>query len=234
MSAKATSVAVKVYGEYENKEAQLIIRQDPDPTKVVQLQLAENGAAMFTSICTFSYQALQQMCTLEELYSRQSEKEQGYNRYLDFINHTLNPYNSYVSNAWDACYTTINRSLIINMGLENAVNDDITSSDSTAVVALMEMHRFLLYYEMVNLWGKAVYINKLQTDSYTGMPATLKAELLKLFVEPLLRSRDYLPGEKVAQTTVNDCFFPSRDLPSLLLARIYMEQEDWQSLCWQK
>lgn len=113
------------------------------------------------------------------------------------------------------------------MGLENAVNDDITSSDSTAVVALMEMHRFLLYYEMVNLWGKAVYINKLQTDPYTGMPATLKAELLKLFVEPLLRSRDYLPGEKVTQTTVNDCFFPSRDLPSLLLARIYMEQGDW-------
>jgi hypothetical protein len=50
---------------------------------------------------------------------------------------------------------------------------------------------------------------------------------LKLFVEPLLRSRDYLPGEKVTQTTVNDCFFPSRDLPSLLLARIYMEQGDW-------
>lgn len=227
VSAKATSVVVKVYGEYENREAQLTIRQEPDPTKVVQLQLAENGATMFTSICVSSYQALQQMCTLEELYSRQSEKEQGYNRYLDFINHTLNPNNSYVSNAWNACYTAINRSLIINMGLENAVNDDITSSDSTAVVALMEMHRFLLYYEMVNLWGKAVYINKLQIDPYTGMPATLKAELLKLFVEPLLRSRDYLPGEKVTQTTVNDCFFPSRDLPSLLLARIYMEQGDW-------
>ena len=54
----------------------------------------------------------------------------------------------------------------------------------------MEMHRFLLYYEMVNLWGKAVYINKLQTDPYTGMPATFKEKLLKLFVEPLLRSRD--------------------------------------------
>ena len=69
VSEKATSVAVKVYGEYENREAQLTIRQDPDPTKVVQLQLAENGATMFTSICVSSYQALQQMCTLEELYS---------------------------------------------------------------------------------------------------------------------------------------------------------------------
>lgn len=65
VSAKATSVVVKVYGEYENREAQLTIRQEPDPTKVVQLQLAENGATMFTSICVSSYQALQQMCTLK-------------------------------------------------------------------------------------------------------------------------------------------------------------------------
>lgn len=56
------------------------------------------------------------------------------------------------------------------------------------------------------------------------MPAISQAEVLKLFVEPLLLLRERLPEEISGQSVMNDIFFPSRDFPSLLLARIYMEQ----------
>lgn len=58
----------------------------------------------------------------------------------------------------------------------------------------------------------------------TSIPVISQAEVLKLFVEPLLFLRERLPGEINGQSVMNDFFFPSRDFPSLLLARIYMEQ----------
>jgi len=86
------------------------------------------------------------------------------------------------------------------------------------------MQRFILFYEKVNLWGKAVYFPEYRSEIVTSIPAISQAEVLKLFVEPLLFLRERLPGEINGQSVMNDFFFPSRDFPSLLLARIYMEQ----------
>lgn len=78
-SQQAASVFVTIYGEHENKEAKLAIKQEPDPTKVVRLRLADLGKQILTSICNQSYQALRQVYTQEEIYSRLGEKEQIYN-----------------------------------------------------------------------------------------------------------------------------------------------------------
>ena len=39
VSAEASSATITIYGEHENKEAKLIIKQETDPTKVVRLCL---------------------------------------------------------------------------------------------------------------------------------------------------------------------------------------------------
>lgn len=164
------------------------------------------------------------MYTQEELYSRQSEKEEGYEWRFDFINHTLNANNGEVRSAWSSFYNSVNMILFIKDQIPRSSEEELASSDSTTVMKLLDMQRFILFYEKVNLWGKAVCLSEFPSDIITSMPAISQAEVLKLFVEPLLFLRERLPGEISGQSAINDCFFPSRDFPALLLARIYMEQ----------
>lgn len=223
VSAEASSATITIYGEHENKEAKLIIKQETDPTKVVRLCLTQYGEQTFTGLYKNSYLVLQQMYTQEELYSRQSEKEQGYEWHFDFINHTLNSNNREVENAWSAFYSAVNMILFMNQQIPRSSKEELTSSDSITITKLLDMQRFILFYEKVNLWGKAVYFPEYRSEIVTGIPVS-QAEVLKLFVEPLLFLRERLPGEINGQSVMNDFFFPSRDFPSLLLARIYMEQ----------
>lgn len=224
VSAEASSATITIYGEHENKEAKLIIKQETDPTKVVRLCLTQYGEKTFAGLYKNSYLVLQQMYTQEELYSRQSEKEQGYEWHFDFINHTLNSNNREVENAWSAFYSAVNMILFMNQQISRSSKEELTSSDSITITKLLDMQRFILFYEKVNLWGKAVYFPEYRSEIVTSIPAISQAEVLKLFVEPLLFLRERLPGEINGQSVMNDFFFLSRDFPSLLLARIYMEQ----------
>lgn len=224
VSAEASSATITIYGEHENKEAKLIIKQETDPTKVVRLCLTQYGEQTFAGLYKNSYLVLQQMYTQEELYSRQSEKEQGYEWHFDFINHTLNSNNREVENAWSAFYSAVNMILFMNQQIPRSSKEELTSSDSITITKLLDMQRFILFYEKVNLWGKAVYFPEYRSEIVTSIPVISQAEVLKLFVEPLLFLRERLPGEINGQSVMNDFFFPSRDFPSLLLARIYMEQ----------
>ena len=224
VSAEASSATITIYGEHENKEAKLIIKQETDPTKVVRLCLTQYGEQTFAGLYKNSYLVLQQMYTQEELYSRQSEKEQGYEWHFDFINHTLNSNNREVENAWSAFYSAVNMILFMNQQIPRSSKEELTSSDSITITKLLDMQRFILFYEKVNLWGKAVYFSEYRSEIVTSIPVISQAEVLKLFVEPLLFLRERLPGEINGQSVMNDFFFPSRDFPSLLLARIYMEQ----------
>ena len=76
--------------------------------------LTQYGEQTFTGLYKNSYLVLQQMYTQEELYSRQAEKEQGYEWHFDFINHTLNSNNREVENAWSAFYSAVNMILFMN------------------------------------------------------------------------------------------------------------------------
>lgn len=227
-SQQAASVFVTIYGEHENKEAKLAIKQEPDPTKVVRLRLADLGKQVFKGICDQSYQALKQVYTQEELYSRQGEKEQGYSEWMPFINHELTDGNYRISEAYSLCYSGINRALFMKHGVQQiSQKEELTPTDSIMVMALLDMQRFMLYSQMTNLWGQVVYLDKFPTEPVVSMPAVTKDELLNYFIEPLLLLCDYLPAEKSALTTADDYFFPSRDMPSLLLARIYVEQNKY-------
>lgn len=224
VSAEASSATITIYGAHENKEAKLTIKQETDPTKVVRLCLTQYGEKEFMTFFEKFYLVLQQMYTQEELYSRQSEKEEGYEWRFDFINHTLNANNGEVRSAWSSFYNSVNMILFIKDQIPRSSEEELASSDSTTVMKLLDMQRFILFYEKVNLWGKAVCLSEFPSDIITSMPAISQAEVLKLFVEPLLFLRERLPGEISGQSAINDCFFPSRDFPALLLARIYMEQ----------
>lgn len=224
VSAEASSATITIYGAHENKEAKLTIKQETDPTKVVRLCLTQYGEQEFVRFFEGFYLVLQQMYTQEELYSRQSEKEEGYEWRFDFINHTLNANNGEVRSAWSSFYNSVNMILFIKDQIPRSSEEELASSDSTTVMKLLDMQRFILFYEKVNLWGKAVCLSEFPSDIITSMPAISQAEVLKLFVEPLLFLRERLPGEISGQSAINDCIFPSRDFPALLLARIYMEQ----------
>ena len=227
-SQQAVSVTVTIYGEHENKEAKLTITQEPDPTKVVRLRLAKLGQQVFAGILDQSYTALKQVYTQEEAYSRQGEQEQIYNEWRAFINHELTADNSRVAGARNLCYSAINRMLFMKYGVQISKQEELTPTDSTFVMALLDMQRFILHYQMGNIWGQAVCLDEYSTSlEGTNSPAMTKNELLLHFTDPLLLLREYLPAEKSALATADDYFFPSRDFPSLLLARIYVEQNKY-------
>ena len=228
-SQQAASVTVTLYGEHENKEAKLTITQEPDPTKVVRLRLTNFGKTVLAGVCNESYQALRQIYTQEELYSRQRERVEGYNEWVPFINHELTASNGSVSRARSLCYSAINRTLFMKYGLQKSQKEELTLADSTAVSALLDMQRFMLHYQMGNMWGQAVCLDEYSNDfnGFDTTPAMSKGELLQHFTPSLLLAREYLPAEKSALATADDYFFPSRDVPSLLLARIYAEQNKY-------
>ena len=87
------------------------------------------------------------MYTQEELYSRQAEKEQGYEWHFDFINHTLNSNNREVENAWSAFYSAVNMILFMNQQIPRSSKEELTSSDSITITKLLDMQRFILFYE---------------------------------------------------------------------------------------
>lgn len=223
----AAPVTVTIYGEHENREAKLTITQEPDPAKVVSLRLTTFGQQIIGSVYDRLYYALQQLYTQEELYSRQGEKELIYNEWRDFINHTLTGDNYRIRDAYNRCYSAINVILNIKKGIHISQAEELTPADSTAVLTLLDVQRFMLYYEMANLWGQAVCLDELPSSSVISAPAMYKDELLKHFIAPLVQAREYLPAEKRGQTMAEDLFFVSKDMPSLLLARIYVEQRKY-------
>lgn len=165
--------------------------------------LTQYGEQEFVRFFEGFYLVLQQMYTQEELYSRQSEKEEGYEWRFDFINHTLNANNGEVRSAWSSFYNSVNMILFIKDQIPRSSEEELASSDSTTVMKLLDMQRFILFYEKVNLWGKAVCLSEFPSDIITSMPAISQAEVLKLFVEPLLFLRERLPGEISGQSAIN-------------------------------
>lgn len=221
---QGATATVTIYGEHENKEAKLIIKQEPDPTKVVRLRLAKLGEQVFAGIFDQSYKALKQVYTQEELYSRQGEQEQIYNEWGAFINHELTAGNNSVKEARNLCYSAVNRALFMKYGVQISQKEDLTPTDSTAIIALLDMQRFMLYYQMANIWGQTVCVDEYSSGiEGINRPAMTKKELLEQFTPSLLLLREYLPAEKSALKTADDFFFPSRDVPSLFLARNYVE-----------
>lgn len=102
----------------------------------------------------------------------------------------------------------------MNQQIPRSSKEELTSSDSITITKLLDMQRFILFYEKVNLWGKAVYFPEYRSEIVTSIPAISQAEVLKLFVEPLLFLRERLPGEINGQSVMND--FSSLPVTSLL------------------
>ncbi len=176
------AVTVTIYGEHENKEAKLTIKQEPDPTKVVRLRLAKFGEQVFAGIFDQSYKALKQIYTQEELYNRQGEQEQIYNEWRAFINHELTADNNRVNEARNLCYSAVNRTLFMKYGVQISQKEDLTPTDSTAIIALLDMQRFMLYYQMANIWGQTVCVDEYSSGiEGINRPAMTKKELLEHF-----------------------------------------------------
>lgn len=226
-SQKATSVTVTIYGEYENREAKLTITQEPDPTKVVRLRLTSFGKQIVETIAVNTRGALEQVYSFEEYYSHQGDVVQSHDRWMLFVNHELTANNGDISNMWNLCYSSINKTLWMQQGIQNSRYEELVPTDSIAVMALLDMQRFLLYDQMANLWGQAIYMDKIPSMDDLNMPAIGKDELLKRFIASLKLLHEYLPAEKQRIETADDYFFPSRDVASLLLARIYVEQNKY-------
>lgn len=119
-----------------------------------------------------------------------------------------------MENAWSAFYSAVNMILFMNQQIPRSSKEELTSSDSITITKLLDMQRFILFYEKVNLWGKAVYFPEYRSEIVTSIPAISQAEVLKLFVEPLLFLRERLPGEINGQSVMND--FSSLPVTSLL------------------
>lgn len=119
-----------------------------------------------------------------------------------------------MENAWSAFYSAVNMILFMNQQIPRSSKEELTSSDSITITKLLDMQRFILFYEKVNLWGKAVYFPEYRSEIVTSIPVISQAEVLKLFVEPLLFLRERLPGEINGQSVMND--FSSLPVTSLL------------------
>lgn len=114
----------------------------------------------------------------------------------------------------ECLYSAVNMILFMNQQIPRSSKEELTSSDSITITKLLDMQRFILFYEKVNLWGKAVYFPEYRSEIVTSIPVISQAEVLKLFVEPLLFLRERLPGEINGQSVMND--FSSLPVTSLL------------------
>lgn len=85
--------------------------------------------------------------------------------------------------------------------------------------------RAFCYFYLVNLYGDVPYLTTSSYQVNSQAPRTSSKEILINMVNDLIKARDLMPNTIAA---VGQRVRPSRDVATALLARIYLQQQEWE------
>lgn len=171
------------------------------------LTLTNGGNSILNSIGSNMVKTLSLMHTIESIYTQCWSHTQ----WLTFYNHTLNSSNNQISQLFSGYYQIIT---ILNT-IEKRYNEPYINSAFSGIEAL-------LYYQMGVLWGNIPYVTSANLEGGTYAIQMQSKEFLALFEKDLLSCINSFSSEKTNNTTAEGMIFPSKDVPRMILARMYM------------
>ena len=163
--------------------------------------------------------------TLAEGVSNYNIVEQfyGYNKLIHKVNDYIYPSNSYISKSWAKMYETANRLLLFKK--EDASRLNVYGDYCNVLSALY-------YSNLVYGWGGVPYITDYnvydQIISQGGVPAESPQNIFKDLKNNLLKAIENLKEKRNESVKdINGFFFASKDIARVLLANIYMYENDY-------
>lgn len=201
------SKTIYLYDCRGNEVATIVINQEGDINAPLP-KLGETGSAAVMGMASYMAKAFQQFNLAEQYY--------GANAEFPCVNDQIYPNSSIVKECWQGYYSTINRVLQLK---------DVDAKLLSVYQEVLDVFGAMCYYHMVVAWGDVPYIPNYEW--YNGgdyalarTDATEIFEKLKIELSDAINTLD--EKRNSSMDNVNDLFFVSKDVASILLADIYM------------
>lgn len=203
---------LKLYSADGKIHSRLTIKQTGDNSKVVTA-FTENGKSALATLFEAMSDAKNYSHTMEAMYSKTHQtSDRGL---LEFSNPPVDVNNKVVDGAWAQYYRALRSVFVLKSHLPES------SLLLSCVIGLEAM----LYYDMAILWENPFYSENFDLP-LKGKQMT-SAELLAKFESGLTSGIENLTDKKNSLAGVEDNFFLSKDAVRLVLAKMYMYQEEY-------
>jgi len=187
----------------------LTIIQEGNDSK--SIKITSDGIPIINSICSNLLKSFSTMYTMEAFYT------QCWNHsYQSYYDHKLSPYDDSIKQLFNQCYLAIRPLHTV----EEHYDDIIIRSAFSCIEALF-------YYQMVILWGNVPYMASTSSGNSITSKQMKSKELFAIFKNDLLYCINAFSKAKTGNKKAIDMIFPSRDVPCMILARIYMYMNEY-------
>jgi tetratricopeptide (TPR) repeat protein len=206
------------------------IKLDPPKTQIVpQAVFQTAGSASSTLLGIYSLMMTNTSFTrgaIEEYLGTSSDELINYatnaNR-LQFYQNSLTAINGDVLSVfWAEAYKYISNT---NMILEGLMSSPIPAPERNPLMGEALIVRTFCYFYLVNLYGDVPYLTTSSYQVNSQAPRTSSNEILINMVNDLITARGLMPNSVAA---AGKRVRPGRDVATALLARIYLQQQEWE------
>ena len=206
---------VPLYDYVGNTVAEVKIEQEgkDEPINITETPLLGKDAQMAVGgMAATIAEGLRDYNIIEQIYN--------YNRYTNNLKSYITPNSGYVSNAWAKMYKANSQLLSLKKADEERLN---VYADYCNVFSA------LYYSNLVYGWGAVPYVTNYDILTQVGgIPAERPENILNDLKNNLLKAIDNLEEKKnESMKDVNGFFFVSKDVARVLLANIYMYENNY-------
>lgn len=196
---------INIYSHSGKYSDCLTIVQEGDCSKPFEVTI--NETSIITSLCSNMLKSFGTMHTMEAFYT-QCWRGDSWSSYYD---HILSPFDDQIKQLFTQCYQIIR----LLHTVEEHYDEEYIKSTFSCIEAL-------LYYQMEILWGNIPYVASTNLEDAMNSKQLKCEELFAIFEKDLLYCIDAFSTAKTGNNTVLDMVFPSKDVPRMILARMYM------------
>lgn len=210
-TSKATSV--KVYDCMGTVVGEVNIEQEGNHDLSVP-KLGENGKSVVASFASDLGKSFSQWSLIEQYYH--------YNKEADLVTQYITSHATVISDIWGAFYSANRKNLMFK---------EAEAKQLGVYQSYFDVWSALYYYYMVVAWGDVPYVDETDFSLEDGfnISKTSQTEIFSHLIEKLQEAMDNLEEKKnESLKDANGFFFLSKDVARVLLANIYMYQDNYQ------
>lgn len=210
-SRNAKSTSVQIYDCLNNIISEIKITQEGNPNASIP-KLGHDGVGIVSGFATEIAHGFSEFNLIEQYYH--------YNKETDLVNQYIYPNSGTVSDIWSDFYKA-NRTIMLLK--------DLDSMQLGVYQDYLNVFSAMHYYYMTVAWKDVPYINFVPNIDNIYIGRTPMNDIfsdLKANLEKAIDNLEEKKNESLSKD-VNEFFFLSKDVARILLANIYMYQDEY-------
>lgn len=211
------SSVLKLYSMDGKVRSELTIQQKGDPAKSEDL-LREDCLNYLRGVYEQMSNAINYLHSIEGLYTKPFQPFYGNEGWGAFQTSPVSSSNNELQQAWAYCYKAINLTFYLD-------EEVAKSTDLSFLLSYTACIRAAIYYEMAVLWENVVYLDKRVSLGETQFLTSSSSVFEKMAVR--LQDRSHFVDKKNSFSSLQNMLFISKDVPTALLAKMYLYQKDY-------